>query len=289
MGNDNNSTVYIMCECVTNPDDIHTDIINESTSTDNSTGNKLPTVTLDTNLQSFEVRNWNDRIYGAQLVMDSLDKDGMIQNDIKRGQWVGEYGHPLDADAKRQMTLYPPNCSHRILKYRREGNLLKGIVQTLLTDVGIAMANNCKLGMPAAFSLRSLGSVDLATRRVKAPLKIITYDSVIRPSHIEAYQNQILSESAMPEQFLNESALFAPISESMEDILGYVKEKSTNLSIVADMFKLDELNCVLTENASRLNVFIDEDTKVSVPIESAINMQYSDLLSSFVDRRREGR
>ena len=57
------------------------------------------------------------------------------------------------------------------------------------------MAANAQNGVTRAFSLRSLGSVDLATRRVKAPLKVITYDSVYRPSHIEAYGNEMLNES----------------------------------------------------------------------------------------------
>lgn len=171
------NTLYVICECSTNPEDISTEILNESTIEDSS-GNKQKCVTIDTTLQSFDVQNWNQRIYGGELVMSSIDNDGMIQNDIKHGQWIGEYGHPLDPSPRRAMVIYPPTSSHRILNYRREGNLLKAHVQTLASGMGAMMCERIMQNVPASFSLRSLGSVDLATRRVKAPLKVITYDSV---------------------------------------------------------------------------------------------------------------
>lgn len=284
------NTLYIICECAINPDDISTEILNESTVADVN-GNKKKTVTIDTTLQSFDVPNWNNRIYGGQLVMDSIDNDGMIQNDIKHGQWIGEYGHPLDPSPKRAMVLYPPTSSHRILNYRREGNLLKGHVQTLVDGMGSMMCERILQGVPAAFSLRSLGSVDMATRRVNAPLKVITYDSVFRPSHIEAYQEEILNESAtyIPQSekmndILTESTVFCPITESMEDIMSYVKERSDSVKAVAEMFKLDNLSCALTESGERMNIQIDDHTVANVPIESVINIQYSDILNSLTKK-----
>lgn len=171
------NTLYVMCECGVNPEDISTEILNESAVVD-SAGQKRKTVTIDATLQSFDVQNWNQRIYGGELVMNSIDNDGMIQNDIKHGQWIGEYGHPLDPSPKRAMVIYPPTSSHRILNYRRSGNLLKGHVQTLADGMGNMMYERIMQDVPASFSLRSLGSVDLVTRQVKAPLKVITYDSV---------------------------------------------------------------------------------------------------------------
>ena len=286
------NTLYIMCECAINPDDVNTTILSESVIEDAS-GNKQKTVTTDSTLQSFEVPNWNSRIYGAELVMSSIDNDGMIQNDIKHGQWIGEYGHPLNMDAKRAMIIFPQTSSHRILNYRREGNLLKGHVQTLADGMGSVMYNRTMQGVPQAFSLRSLGSVDLATRRVKAPLKVITYDSVFRPSHIEAYQNEILSECAtfMPsndniETIITESTVFCPISETMDDVLNYVKHHSESVQKAAEIFKLDNLDipCTLTESGTRGSMQIDENTVADVPIESVINMQYADILDSLMKK-----
>jgi len=267
-----------MCECLTPPEDIRTEVLTEST-VESASGKKIKTVTIDTCLQSFEVENWNGRIYGKNLVLDALNNDGMIQNDIKKGQWIGEYGHPLDTDPKRQVVFNPTTASHRILNYRTEGNLLLGHVQTLAGGAGDMLCDRILQGVPAAFSLRSLGSVDLATRRVKAPLKIITYDSVFRPSHIEAYQTEILSECASYVN-LNESVdLFAPINESIEQIKSYISEKSDNVARAADFFGLDKLAMVLQENGT-VTLIIDECTSCNVPIESVIGLQYADVLGS---------
>lgn len=284
------NTLYILSECAVNPEDMKIDILNESAVDINGTKRKF--ITIDTVLQSFEVMNWNQRIYGGNLVMESINNDGMIQNDIKRGQWIGEYGHPLDLTPRRQMIIYPPTTSHRILNYRREGNLLCGHVQTLANDMGTQMMECILQNVPASFSLRSLGSVDMATRRVKAPLKVITYDSVFRPSHIEAYQNEILTEATtfIPTgetllDIMTESAIYVPINETMDQILGYAKERSTNVQIVADMFKLDSIECSLNESGTRMNIKIDAETNVNIPIESAINMQYGDILKSMRNKK----
>ena len=169
------------------------DILNESSIDIN--GEKRKFITIDTTLQSFEVMNWNQRIYGGNLVMDAIDNDGMIQNDIKKGQWIGEYGHPLDLTPRRQMIIYPPTSSHRILNYRRQGNLLCGHVQTLANEMGTNMMECILQNVPASFSLRSLGSVDMETRRVKAPLKVITYDSVSKLDEAPYYSDVICKVS----------------------------------------------------------------------------------------------
>lgn len=285
------NTLYILSECAVNPEDMKIEIINESAIDIN--GEKRKFITIDTVLQSFEVMNWNQRIYGGNLVMESIDNDGMIQNDIKKGQWIGEYGHPLDLTPRRQMIIYPPTSSHRILNYRREGNLLCGHVQTLANDMGKQMMECILQNVPASFSLRSLGSVDMSTRRVKAPLKVITYDSVFRPSHIEAYQNEILTEAGIyiPQgdtmlDIMTESAVYVPVNETMDQILGYAKERSANVQIVADMFKLDSIECNLNESGTRMNIKIDDNHTVNIPVETAIQMQYAGIISDFRTKKK---
>ena len=283
-----NNTVYILNECVTNEYDLSLDIINESSEISPVTNKEKKTITAKTTLQSFDVENWNKRIYSGDLVMDSIDNDGMIQNDIKRGQWIGEFGHPLDTSPKRQMIMFPQTSSHRILNYWREGNLLKATVQTLPYGYGLAMAENALNGVPWAFSLRSLGSVDLQTRRVKSPLKVITYDNVYRPSHIEAYGNDIINESAglcFNEydlyDIMDECSMIEKLPDSfvLSEVTNYIKDRSENLKIIADMFNLDKFECTLNESGTRMNVKSD-NTTFNIPIETAIRMQYSNILNS---------
>ena len=79
---------------------------------------------------------------------------------------------------------------------------------------------------------------------------------------------------------ITESAVCVPIAETIEEINNYAKEHSENIKIVADMFHLDSIDCTLNENCTRMNIRLDNDTVANIPIESAINMQYADILKS---------
>lgn len=87
---------------------------------------------------------------------------------------------------------------------------------------------------------------------------------------------------------MTESTIFTPITESMDDILSYTKEHSDSVKIVADMFKLDKIDCVLTESGTRMNIRIDDETTANVPIESVINAQYADILGSLSHSHKKG-
>ena len=94
---------------------------------------------------------------------------------------------------------------------------------------------------------------------------------IVRPSHIEAYQNEILNESIsdinIDDIKQRNSDIFTPITESIDDIISYTKNHSDSVKIVADMFKLDKLNCVLTESGTRMSIEIDDHTTANVHIE----------------------
>ena len=85
---------------------------------------------------------------------------------------------------------------------------------------------------------------------------------------------------------ITESAVFCPISETMDDILGYVKHHSESVQKAAEIFKLDNLDipCTLTGCGTRVNMQIDENTTANVPVESVINMQYADILDSLMKK-----
>ena len=90
-------------------------------------GKSLMTLTYQQVLQDFGVRNWNGRIYSDNIVMNGLDKNPLVQHDLKMGTWTAEYGHPLiekgTNELARQMTIFPPNACNTINKYWKEGKL----------------------------------------------------------------------------------------------------------------------------------------------------------------------
>ena len=72
----------------------------------------------------------------------------------------------------------------------------------------------------------------------------------------------------------------------MDDIIGYVKSHSESVQKTAEIFKLGNLDipCILNESGTRITMKIDDNTTADIPIESAINIQYSDILCSVMKK-----
>ena len=64
----------------------------------------------------------------------------------------------------------------------------------------------------------------------------------------------------------------------MSEIINYAASKSDNVKIIADMFKLDKVEGTLNESGTSVTINVDDQTKVNVPIERYISMQYSNVL-----------
>lgn len=274
--------IYFILEAAVNPEDIKTEILRENT-IQTATGEKVKTITTDSTLQSFDIINWNKRIYPALVVMDGLDTNPMIQNDIRMKQWAGEYGHPDSTDMARQSQIKPDMTSHFIDNYRREGNLLKGHVTSAPCGYGLDIYNLAMAGRPWAFSLRAFGGVDSNNTAIR-PLRVITYDFVNRPSHKEAYSNlSNIVETAFTESFLSECSQTTLIeAQNIErEIREFTLNKSDNLKIAKELFnlhestaKIDGKNNVILEGS-----YMGDSIKVYVPIESFVKENYRKLLN----------
>lgn len=73
----------------------------------------------------------------------------------------------------------------------------------------------------------------------------------------------------------------------MDQILGYVKDHSESVYKTAEIFKLSNLDipCTLNETGTSIQMKIDDNTTACVPVESVINMQYSDVLGSLMRKK----
>lgn len=164
------------------------EIIRENVS--NVNGCRLFTLTFNQVLQDFGVRNWNGRNYTEEIVIGGLNKNPLIQHDLRMKTWTGEYGHPLIEkgmnELQRQMTIFPPNACWTIDKYWTEGNLLMGQCTTLSGGYGDMVRDRILTGYPAMASSRAIGGVD-KNGNVLPGYTPITFDCVIRPSHKVAY------------------------------------------------------------------------------------------------------
>lgn len=161
--------------------------------------------------------------------------------------------HPLAPSVERQLAIDQSNMSHLITKIWFEENLLKGIVETTLTERGKDMQGLIRQGMQVAFSMRGIGPV--SEKRgdityIKDPLHILTYDWVIHPSHKPAYMDKVIKESYNPlglNNLITESSepYFIPLKE--EEIRNFIISESSNVKSLTDQFEFSTKNCINRE------------------------------------------
>lgn len=158
---------------------------------------------VETYLQEADTPNQNERVYPQQVIDGGLQK---LQPMIEARRFLGELDHPISDNPIRQTTVLYGECSHMLTEYGWENNLLKGVVETLpYTPKGKIMDGLIRDRHPVGFSLR--GIADSAPRGqykyIKAPLIVITYDCVSKPSNHKAVMTEIKQESL---QILHENA-----------------------------------------------------------------------------------
>lgn len=233
---------------------------------------------IETILQEAEAPNRNGRIYSKSALLSGINAP-MVQEKIKKKTFVGECGHPLSDDIRRQTYIDQTRISHIVTDAHFEGNILKGIVESANTCAGRDFQGLCRQGMNMAFSMRGLGGASKKEGmydRIDGKLFIISYDWVIYPSHGNAYQERILKEDAniaMDKQMLLEGATFAC---NLKEFVGYIAESSKNVQELAEHMKFgieyDNISIdkdtktldIKNESNEILKVFLEDDMKAEI-------------------------
>jgi hypothetical protein len=146
-------------------------------------------------LQSFGIKNRNQREYDASNIMDKIENDDYIQSMLRQNSWMGEIDHPAPTVQGEELTMQRianpdmTRTSHYIRSPRLEGNLLTANIQTDSSNKhGMNMAIKIVDGkIVPCFSARVLGALqNRGGKPVVMVRKLITYDWVLYPSHPEA-------------------------------------------------------------------------------------------------------
>ena len=217
-----------------------------------------------------------------------------------RGDFWGEYGHPITKDAKRIVTIDQKYCSHRFTNIWFKGNSVYGDVETLNDDgYGKMFRMRTMQGCDPAFSLRAmvpLTKIDAVRCEVREPGHIITVDAVILPSHDDAYITGDVSEIISKNRASLESSTFIPegqgdglmtipVTESAE-WLSYVQEQSFNLKTVMNNFEVNAES--LRYDSKNDSVIVTEATGVPgvkrtaiVKMDDYIRDEVSSMLAKF--------
>ena len=233
-------------------------IIEGATTVEDSliTSNSGKRVIAEGTLQDMDVENRNRRIYAKEDLTPEINGPRMTEL-IKAKEFKGEYGHPLSDDLVRQQTIDPKLVCVQFNKVWVEGNLVKANFQGTNNNYGEYFDQDLRDDHKPAFSLRALGSIE--NRNGKAyvkGIKIITWDSVIYPSHKVAYTDKIVTESAMDGTPLFENQIVVPENDpgtiitlresDARTVIDRLQRESANLTTIIDTFEglFDEVSLV---------------------------------------------
>jgi hypothetical protein len=224
---------------------------------------------FDAILQSFGTLNRNKRMYEAANILDRIQNDEYIQSMLKNNSWMGELDHPSptingqDLSMNRIANPDPKFTSHFIRSPRLNGNLLEARIQTdSSNDNGMNLAIKIVDGkMIPAFSARVLGELQNKDGRpVVNVRKLITYDSVIYPSHPEAIGkiNQPIQESVnILENEMQGKIIFFP------ELAKMVANQSKETEWLCEAFKLN-IDDVIGVTDTGNSIVIKEEKNIYV-------------------------
>lgn len=209
-------------------------------------GAKSKRVLAQATLQDLDVENRNRRIYTLEDMEPEINGP-RTQELIKAKMLKSELGHPLSDDLVRQQTIDPKLVCARFNKIWIDGNLIKTIYQGTNNAYGKEMDDNLRDGEKPSFSLRALGSIENTDGKAYVKnIKIITWDTVIYPSHKKAYTEKIVTESALNGTPIQENQIIVPENDpgriitlresDAKTVLNRLQRESANLTKIVETF-----------------------------------------------------
>lgn len=255
--------------------------------------NNIFFVEFDSVLQSFGVENRNHRYYTAENVWQAIQSP-KIQDLLAHDSWFGECNHPTQEYQDKKLTperirdVWPQNRSHKIMKPRIDGNLLKARIQTDAgTEAGIGFAKSIIQGMVPRFSCRSIATLRQINRRPTVVIRLlVTYDWVFYPSHCEAEMigtlQRPMTESASDLVLPNGSNVTPDDTMiPLHEILDLVGNKDTNTEILLESFDLDIGDLVGFDETHDHAIIKDRDNMIYAKIRPETKHKVDDFFASF--------
>lgn len=205
--------------------------------------------------QEAEKENRNGRTYLAGDLLREINC-ARTKELLRSNTLYSEWCHP-QGDMVRQQTIDPKCSVARILSFEMDGNYVKGTFTPINTPLGLGFNAEILEGVLPAWSLRALGCLEnIRGRNVVTNLKMVTYDSVVFPSHDAAYTEGIISESAIPtygkvfreaagavrNSSIKANGELIPITN--DSVLSYIKNESANVSNI-----LKQIDCFYESTA----------------------------------------
>lgn len=214
--------------------------------------NHLFFIRFDTVLQSLDCINRNRRYYKGDAIYQSITTPEVYEL-IQNNKLQSEAGHPVDGSPARIATIDPKFTCNIIKKMWRDGNLIRGSIETLDDNMyGTKLTKGILQGINPSYSYRGFAVLDKKGNisYVMKPPRFITYDEVNLPSHKEAYADPkkikvAKSYSGQETVYENTTTINTePLQDASRAILGsdiqeMLVRDSDNLKVVCESFDLD--------------------------------------------------
>ena len=186
--------------------------------------NGAPRLTFKAILQTANERNFNNRVYPAEVLSQVVNK---LAPKAQAKNLFSELDHPLpetndpDVLRKRAVAVKLKEACAIITDIQFDGQNVTGVFEVLDTPNGRILRALVKDGAQIGFSLRAVGSVDRQPdgSLVVKSLNPITYDVVSTPSHSSAIVTEILTENGDLASVLRD---FSVIQEMETEVKGSV-------------------------------------------------------------------
>ena len=233
-------------------------------------------------LQDVDNTNRNGRDYAQEDMFPAL-KDARLLELLKTGNLKAEDGHPLDKTLARQQTIYKPLTCAKFLSIWTDGKLIKGRFKGTNNDRGEYFNNDLLDGELPAWSLRALGTLQNKNGKIYVKnIRIITWDSVIFPSHKVAYTEKIVSEGAeMAGMGENQRVYSESWQGEIHPILNkeaieYIKNESANLKLFKDSFDVLGNTITVCEGATKVQLTTINGSTARLSLEDYITNELLD-------------
>jgi hypothetical protein len=214
--------------------------------------NHLFFIRFDTVLQSLDCINRNRRYYKGDAIYQSITTPEVYEL-IQNNKLQSEAGHPVDGSPARIATIDPKFTCNIIKKMWRDGNLIRGSIETLDDNMyGTKLTKGILQDINPSYSYRGFAVLDKKGNisYVMKPPRFITYDEVNLPSHKEAYADPkkikvAKSYSGQETVYENTTTINTePLHDASRAILGsdiqeMLVRDSDNLKVVCESFDLD--------------------------------------------------
>lgn len=284
----NNPLAYIICESY--PEESHTEV--------KYTGFNGKAV-AEVILQTADERNRNGRFYSLEELTRGIS-DSRLQELLNTRTLFAECGHPLTKDLQRQATIDKTNACASIEKVWMEGCNVRALVTASNHPIyGVDFDLDLKEGRKPAWSLRALGSVNETRRGAEVNnLKIITWDSVIYPSHPGAYTQRVLTASNNESALFTESAALGSneieiVGESTmegfvtiverQDIIDFITKESSKIKFLRECFDFVYDDIRISENGLRVILSEKNGDTIIVPLETHVHNELMNFASRQMD------